>query len=280
MKFGAHISTRQPFSEAVNRAQEIGCECMQIFANPPQRWNPLVIPEEEIARFKELNAKAMINPIIIHGIYLLNLASSNTYFYQQSIASLIDDMKKGAKLGALGVNFHVGSTKGAEIKDVMHKVENAIREILKSTPEEQCLIIENSAGAGNVIGDTIEEIAEIINTVKSDRLKVLIDTAHAFESGYDLKDHVKLEKFIQKFEGEIGISKLIGFHFNDSKTKLNSKRDRHADIGAGEIGLDAFKNIVNHPKLQNKCGILETPQDEIDWLTQLRILKDMRDRQS
>ncbi|KKQ81350.1 MAG: putative endonuclease 4 [Parcubacteria group bacterium GW2011_GWF2_38_76] len=280
MKFGAHVSTRQPFSEAVNRAKEIGCECMQIFANPPQRWNPLVIPEEEIARFKDLNAKAPISPVIIHGIYLLNLASSNTYFYKQSIASLINDMQKASKLGALGVNFHVGSTKGAEMKEVMHKVKDAVKEILDGSPEGPYLIIENSAGAGNIIGDTIEEIAEIIGACKSNRVKSLIDTAHAFESGYDIKSKAGLEKFINKFDSLIGLGNLVGFHINDSKTELNSKRDRHADIGKGYIGLEAIENIVTHQKLQDKCAILETPQDEMDWPTQLNILKEMRSSQS
>jgi len=280
MKFGAHVSTRQPFSEAVKRAQQIGCECMQIFANPPQRWNPLIIPEEEVARFRVLNTKAAINPVIIHGIYLLNLASSNTYFYKQSIISLIDDMQKASKLGALGVNFHVGSTKGSQIKDVMCKVRDAVKEILDSSPEGPYLIIENSAGAGNIIGDTIEEIAEIIDECKSNRVKSLIDTAHAFESGYDIKSKAGLEEFINKFDSLIGLENLVGFHINDSKTELNSKRDRHADLGKGFIGMEAFQNIVTHPKLHDKCAILETPQEEMDWPTQLKLLKEMRDSQS
>jgi deoxyribonuclease-4 len=279
MKFGAHISTAKPFSEAVNRAAEIGCECMQIFANPPQRWNPIPIPEDEIGKFIELNKKANINPVIVHGIYLLNLASSNTYFFKQSIVSLVDDMKKAAKLGALGVNFHVGSTKGAEMKDVMHKVEDAVRQILAQSPKGPYLIIENSAGAGNIIGDTIEEIAEILNAVKSDRLRVLIDTAHAFETGndsYDFSCEACVDDFLDKFDQLIGLDKLVGFHLNDSKTAFGSKRDRHADIGKGHIGLEGLKHLINSPLLKDKFGILETPQDEISWKDQIELLKQIR----
>lgn len=276
MKIGAHISTAAPFSEAINRAKEIGCECMQIFVNPPQRWNPVAIPEDQIDKFVEFNKSAKINPIIIHGIYLINLASENPFFYEQSIKSLIDDMEKAAKINALGVNFHVGSTKGKDFKDVAKKVEDAIRKILENSPKGPFLILENSAGAGNIIGDTLEELGQIIKDVNSPRLKVLIDTAHAFESGYDLKTKEDLEVFIEKLEENIGLDQLVGFHFNDSKTTLDSKRDRHADIGEGEIGLELFKNIVNHPKLKDKFAILETPENVSPWNDQMKLLKSFR----
>lgn len=276
MKIGAHVSTAKPFSEAVNRANEIGCECMQIFANPPQRWNPIPISEEEVNNFVDLNKKFDINPVIIHGIYLVNLASDNPFFYEQSIKSLIDDMQKADKLGALGVNFHVGSTKGKDFSEVLPKVKEAILKILDESPKKPYLILENSAGAGNIIGDTLEELALIIRQVKSDRVKVLIDTVHAFASGYDLRDEKGLEDFLNKFEKEIGLERLVGFHFNDSKSTLDSKKDRHADIGHGEIGKDIFKTIINHPKLKNLFGILETPQDNESWADQIKKLKSMR----
>lgn len=273
MLFGAHVSTARPFSDSIKRAEEIGCECMQIFANPPQRWNPVPIPESEIERFLELNRKAKIDPIIIHSIYLVNFASENPFFYEASIKSLIDDMKKAKALGALGVNTHLGSTKGKEFSEVKEKVVSAIKEILTATDDSVSFIIENSAGAGNIIGDTIEEIAEIITNLESKRVKVLIDTAHVFESGYDLRTPESIEAFIEKFDKLIGLDKLVGFHFNDSISALNSKRDRHADIGEGELGLDLFHRLVTHPKLQNKFAILETPQDKISWEKQLKILK-------
>lgn len=276
MKIGAHVSTAKPFSEAVKRANEIGCECMQIFANPPQRWNPIPISDDEIEKFALLNKKYDINPVIIHGIYLINLASDNPFFYEASIKSLIDDMQKADKLGALGVNFHVGSTKGKDFADVLPKVKAAILKILENSPKKPYLILENSAGAGNIIGDTLEELSAIIKGVKSDRIKVLIDTAHAFASGYDLRDEKGLEEFLSKFEKEIGLEKLVGFHFNDSKSTFNSNRDRHADIGHGELGAKIFSLILNHPKLKNLFGILETPQDQENWTEQIKVLKSTR----
>jgi deoxyribonuclease-4 len=279
MKFGAHVSTAKPFSDAIIRAQGFGCDCIQIFANPPQRWNPAVISDSEIERFNRLNQVANIGPIIIHSIYLINLASENPFYYSQSIASLIDDMKKAKKIGALGVNTHLGSTKGRELSEVMTKIELAIKDILAATDgDETCFIIENSAGAGNIIGDTLEEIGQIVKAVNSSRIKVLIDTAHAFESGYDLKNKSGIDKFVADFDREIGLDRLVGFHLNDSKTAQSSHRDRHADLGHGEIGLATFENIVNHPRLKDLFGILETPEDEITWTEQIKILRMMEQK--
>ena len=276
MKIGAHISSAKPFSEAINRASAIGCECMQIFANPPQRWNPIPIPADELARFNSLNNFAKIFPIIIHSIYLNNFGSDNPFFFSASIKSLIDDMNKAKMIGALGANTHLGSTKGKEFKDVVGKVVLGIKDVLSATDESTYFIIENAAGAGSIIGDTIEEIAEIIQSVNSDRVKVLIDTAHAFESGYDLRTNERIEEFIAKFDKSIGLNKLVGFHLNDSKTPIGSKRDRHADLGTGFIGLETFYALVQHPKLTEKFGILETPQDEISWAEQIEMLKKKR----
>lgn len=276
MRFGAHISTAKPFSDSIVRAREIGCDCMQIFANPPQRWNPIGIPEDEIAKYLKLNSTDPIAPVIIHSIYLNNFASDNPFYYSASIKSLIDDMKKAKLIGAIGANTHLGSTKGRDLAEVLLKVETAIREILAATEgDETCFIIENAAGAGNIIGDTIEEIAAIINAVDSPRVKVLIDTAHAFESGYDLRTDQGVSCFIEQFDTKVGLDKLVGFHLNDSKTDLNSKRDRHADIGKGFLGLKTFEYIANNDKLRDKFGILETPQDEISWEEQLKLLRSL-----
>lgn len=276
MRFGAHISTAEPFSDAIRRADEVGCECMQIFANPPQRWNPVSIPEKEISKFVDLNKTAKIGPIIIHSIYLINLASSNPFFYQASIKSLIDDMGKAASLNALGVNFHVGSTKGKKLSEVIDKIAIGIKTILAAS-EKPVLILENSAGAGDIIGDKFEELAEIINKVKSPRLKVTLDTAHAFGSGYNLATEEGLEETLKEFNKLIGLDKLVCLHLNDSAAPLFSNRDRHANIGKGYIGKDAFARIVNHPRLKDLPGIVETPgMKTAEELSDIELLKSLR----
>ncbi|MFA5926664.1 MAG: deoxyribonuclease IV [Patescibacteria group bacterium] len=259
MKFGAHVSAARPFSEAIKRASDIGCECMQIFLNAPQRWNPVIIPDEEMERFVEMNQKAKVSPIISHSIYLISLSGNNPFYYEASQKSLIDELEKGKRLGLLGVNTHLGSSNDKTFEDVAENVAGAIRNILDAVPDGPDLIIENSAGSGNVIGDEIEEIGEIIKSVRSPRLKILIDTAHAFESGYALHTKNGLDEFVDKIDKLIGIERLVGLHINDSATPFNSKRDRHADIGMGEMGLEAFGRIVSHPKLRDLFGIIETP---------------------
>jgi apurinic endonuclease APN1 len=208
---------------------------------------------------------------------VINLASENPYFYQASIKSLIDDMKKAKKLGALGVNFHLGSTLGRNFSIVLPKIILAIKDILAAVPGPN-LILENSAGAGNVIGDRFSELGKVIKAIDSDRLKVTLDTAHAFASGYDFKSRSGIDAALLEFDQEIGLNRLVCLHLNDSAVPINSKKDRHADIGKGYIGIDGFKNIVNHPKLKNLPGIIETPSNkgrgDIDNLIILRNLID------
>jgi deoxyribonuclease-4 len=276
MKFGAHVSTAGKFSLAIDRAVEEKCETIQIFANQPQRWNPTIISQTELAEFVKKNQKAGINPVVIHSIYLINLASDNPFYLSASIKSLIDDLAKAKAIGALGVNTHIGSTKGRDEKACFKQVVQAIKQILDAVPDGPDFIIENSAGAGHVIGDKFSEIGNIIRQVNSDRLKVTLDTAHAYESGYDLKTASGLQEMISDFEKEIGLERLVFLHLNDSKTLLSSNRDIHADIGEGEIGLEAFRQIVNHPKLKDLPGVIETPslkgKSAIDNLEILRSL--------
>ncbi len=277
MKLGAHISTKQPFSDCITRAEKIGCECMQVFCNLPQRWGALSIPDNEINKYLEKNKKNIISPVIIHGIYLINLASSNPFYYESSIASLIDDMQKAKKLGALGVNFHVGSTKGQKFEDVLTKIILAIENVLSAVPDGHYLILENSAGAGDIIGDTFNELAQIVKAVGSNRIKVTLDTAHAFASGYNLATKEGLEETLEEFNQCLGLDNLVCLHLNDSAVPLGAQKDRHADIGNGFIGLEAFERIVNHPKLRSLPGIIETPgnkgKSDID---NLKILKELR----
>jgi len=276
MRLGSHISTEAPFSEAINRAESVGCECMQIFVNPPERWNPVAIVEKEIDKFNDLNKKAKIGPIVIHSIYLINLASSNSFFYEASIKTLIDDMKKAEALGAIGANFHVGSTKGKKLSEVIDKIALGIKTILAAS-DKPYLILENSAGAGDIIGDKFEELAEIMTKVNSPRLKITLDTAHAYGSGYNVATEDGLEETLKEFDKYIGLEHLVCLHLNDSAAPLFSNRDRHADIGKGFIGRDAFARIVNHPRLKDLPGIIETPgMKTANEISDIEILKGLR----
>ena len=162
------------------------------------------------------------------------------------------------KLGMKGTIFHLGSFKNSTEEKALKQVIEAIKEILGSSGQVN-LILENSAGAGNLIGDSFREIGEIVRRVNDSRVKVCLDTQHAFASGIDVKSQEGLNKTLQEFDREVGLKNLIAIHANDSKTEFNSKRDRHENIGEGFIGLEGFRNIINHPILKDIPFILEVP---------------------
>ena len=259
LKVGAHVSIAKSLDLAIDRAVEIGADCIQIFGSAPQSWQPFIFPLEQVDLFMKKKEKFGIGPVFLHAIYLINLASDNPYILGRSIGSLEQYLKFGKIIGAEGVIFHVGSHKGKGFVAVAEQVVEAMRQILLRTEGSGKLILENSAGAGGVIGAKFGELGKLIKAVNSPRLAVCLDTAHAFESGYDFKTKAGLDSSLKEFDRQVGLEKLSCLHANDSKTSLGSNRDRHANIGEGEIGLAGFKNIVNHPELKDLPLVIETP---------------------
>ena len=259
LKVGAHVSIAKSLDLAIDRAVEIGADCIQIFGSAPQSWQPFIFSLESVDEFDKKREKAGIGPVFLHAIYLINLASSNPFILGKSIGSLEQYLKFGKVIGVEGVIFHVGSHKGKGFEAVVEQVVEAINQILLRTEGCGKLILENSAGAGGIIGAKFSELGEIVKAVNSPRIGVCLDTAHAFESGYDLRTKTGLDKALAEFDQQVGLEKLVCIHANDSKTALGSNRDRHDNIGEGEIGLKGFKNIVNHPDIRELPFIIETP---------------------
>ncbi|MCL5783911.1 MAG: deoxyribonuclease IV [Patescibacteria group bacterium] len=257
-KVGAHVSAAGSLDLSFERAQEIGAEATQIFISPPQQWLHSNHTEEEIARYKDQANKTRIEPNFIHAAYLINLASPNPELVKKSIDWLIYSQKVAEKLWAEGTIFHIGSFKDTTEEQALKQVIEAIKTIIKSTGNVT-LILENSAGAGNLIGDQFSELGKIIRQVNDPRLKVCLDTQHAFASGYDFRTKEGLKKTLAEFDREVGLANLVAIHANDSKVEFGSHRDRHENIGEGFIGLEGFKNLINHPALQNIPFILEVP---------------------
>jgi len=258
IRVGAHVSIAGSLDLAIDRAVEIGAECIQIFGSAPQRWQFLLFPKEQIKAFRRKAREHKISPIFVHSIYLINLASENPYILNNSITSITQYLKFSEKIDAEGVIFHTGSHKGAGWEATKEQVFQAIAEILKRT-EEKSLILENSSGAGGIIGARFSELGEIVRAIKDPRIKVCLDTAHAFESGYNIREREGLDKALGEFDAEIGLDRLIVVHANDSKTRLASGHDRHENIGRGYIGESGFKIIINHPTLKDLPFIIETP---------------------
>jgi deoxyribonuclease IV len=261
MKIGAHCTTAGGLISAVKKAQQIGAECMQIFSSAPQQWSGPVHTQEKIEEFVKATTLHNLYPVFIHGTYLMNLASENQDLVQKSKNCLTSDLKFASSIKATGVIFHFGSRPGGWEK-CGGSVVPIIREILDGTPKETKFIIENSAGSGNTIGSTLEELTMIQKDVRDDRLAFCIDTAHAFAAGYDIRTKEAVEQFVNLIDTTIGWSSVVVVHANDSKAEIGDKKDRHEDIGKGFIGISGFRALIRHPKLKNLPFILETPGGE------------------
>ncbi len=257
MHFGAHVSIAGGIDKAPINAKSIGAQTFQIFSRSPRGGKPPVINKTLINNFNNELKNAKINNFYIHAPYFINLASSNDRIREGSIAILREELERGSLLGARGMMFHMGSAKDFGNEKSVKLAIDGIKKILKGYKGSCLLLIENSAGAGAILGDTFEEIGNIIKKIKHSKLGVCLDTCHAFASGYDVKDN--LNKVVKDFDKHIGLDKLIVLHGNDSIPPLDSHKDRHADIGYGEIGLEAFKKIIKHPKLKHLDFLLETP---------------------
>ena len=258
MRLGAHVSAAGGLSKAVDRAQEIGAETIQIFASSPRGWAFKPISEDQIISFREKSDATGIAPTFLHGSYLVNIGGQPELL-RKSIDSLIQHMNVAGQLGAAGVIFHCGSHKGVGFDAVLEQAASALQEVLSNSPADVSLILENSAGMGAHIGASFGEIGGLITAIDSAQVKVCLDTEHCFAAGYNLADPDGIEGVMQEFDKEIGLSKLMAVHANDAKVNLGSGVDRHENIGEGFIGLKGFETIMAHPAFRNVPFLLEVP---------------------
>jgi deoxyribonuclease-4 len=258
MKIGAHVSTAGGAHKAIDNALTIGAECIQIFASSPRAWAFKPQKPEAIGAFRARSEETGIGPAFLHGSYLVNLGGDDE-LVAKSIGSLTAHMNAATELGAKGVIFHSGSNKGKGFDAVLDQAVAAMTQVLANTSEETWLIIENSAGAGNHIGATFEEIGRMIAGISSDRVRVCIDTQHTLAAGYDITTSSGIDSVMNEFDSAIGLDRLAAVHANDSKTELGSGKDRHENIGLGSIGSEGFANIMAHPAFADVPFMLEVP---------------------
>ncbi len=263
-KIGAHVSTAGSLDLSFERAEKIGAECTQIFLSPPQTWFTRTFTDEAIATFLKRQEETGIMPTVVHGIYLINLATDNPANLKRAISWLKWSQQMCGKLNLMGTIFHLGSHKGRGFEVVKEQVCDALKEVLAETPDGVVLMLENSAGAGGSVGGKFEELGELLKAVQSPKLKVCIDTQHAFVSGYDIRDQKGVNQFVDEIDRLIGLDNVTCFHCNDSKTEFDSGKDRHENIGMGKIGEEGFKCLLNHPQLADKPFVLEVPGLEDD----------------
>ena len=261
MKLGAHQSISGGYAEALKRINNIGGNCLQIFSSSPRGWNFAKSTEQEIFQFLNLKSQLNIDPIYFHASYLINLADDGRIGHLSKM-SLIAEMNLAPKLGIKGSIIHLGSFKNYLIhdrgQDNKYRILIAnINEVLDKTRKKSLFIIEN---AGNrKIGQTLEEISQIVKDVNDKRVRLCLDTCHLFSSGYKFETNKELDLFLNKLV-KLKINNLIElWHVNDSRDEFNSGRDRHENIGQGMIGIEEFRVLTNHSKTNHFTLISETP---------------------
>jgi deoxyribonuclease-4 len=278
VRVGAHVSTAGGPDRAIECAHEMGAETIQIFGASPQTWRRKAYKPVEGETFRVKARAADVIPVFLHGVYLVNLATTVPENLVKSQEALIHDMHVSHLLGAKGVIFHIGSHRGAGFQAVSRQIVDSIRRVTEETPEDTWLILENSAGMGDAVGSKFHELALIMGKVMSPRLKVCLDTQHMFASGYDVRSKEGLERTLQEFRSEVGLENLVAVHANDSKCPLGDGVDRHENVGEGHIGRQGFTNIVSHPAFRDVPFLLEVPgfSNEGPDKANVDILKEIR----
>ena len=261
MKIGAHVSTAGGIGNAVARGEKIGCESIQIFGSSPQTWTFKPVPGEQIELFKQDLADAGIGPVFLHAIYLINLGTPNKDNLRKGIDSLINYMNLAANIGAAGVIFHPGSHGGRGYEAVLPQTVDAIKTVLDASPDGPCLAVENMAGMGQHIGARFDELGGILQAVDSPRLKICLDTQHAFAAGYDLTNPQGIRAMLDELDAGPGpgSASVAAVHANDSKRVCGSGVDRHDNIGEGFIGEEGFAAIMGNPAFADVPFLLEVP---------------------
>jgi len=263
VRVGVHTSIAGGLEKAPHRAKKIGCDTFQMFSANPRGWRGQEPTPEECERFCETRAACRLSPLVIHDNYLINLASANTFLRGQSITAFRKELVRAVALGADYLVTHPGSAKGSTAAQGIKACIESLRQAANGVKLNGLrILIENTAGQGSAIGRTFDEVAEIVAAVARDLpMGACIDTAHCFEAGYAVHTQAGLAEVVKCLDSTIGFRNVRVIHANDSKTAFGSHADRHEHVGKGQIGKEAFRRIVCHPKLREIPFICETPID-------------------
>jgi deoxyribonuclease-4 len=259
MAIGAHVSTAGGLSTCVGRAQALGAECMQIFLSTPHRWQEPHHPDEQVQEFGRLVGESSIGPNFAHAAYLINLAAEEPALRQRSIQSLLVGAAWADRVGLAGVVVHLGSGRGQPVQEAEVQVATALEQVL-ANGTRCAILLENSAGSGDLLGSRFEQIGGVFDRLgRDERLGLCMDTAHTFASGYDLRVDDGIERALDEISRSVGLERLKLIHANDSKVGLGSAVDRHENIGRGHLGEQAFRRMLAYPVLAPLPWVLEVP---------------------
>ncbi len=276
MKYiGAHVSAAGGVENAVKNAVEIGADGFALFTKNQRQWFAKPLSEENIKKFKDYMQEHgfTADAVLPHDSYLINLGHPEVEKREKSLKSFIDEAKRVESLGLKYLNFHPGShLKKISEEECLDLISDSLNKAIKET-DSAVFVIETTAGQGSNLGYKFEHLAYIIDKVTDkERIGVCIDTAHIFAAGYDIRTKEAYEETMKKFDEIIGFKYLKGMHINDSKAKFASRVDRHHSLGKGEIGIDAFKFIMQDKRIDNIPLVLETIEPEI-WAEEIKLLR-------
>jgi deoxyribonuclease IV len=276
MLIGAHLSPAGGPANAVARGVERGCDAIQIFNQNPRAWKPTVYSDEQVAAFREAMDDSRVDALLIHAVYLLNPASDTKEFRDKTRTSLIASLRAGDALGAHAVVLHPGSAKAGKVGPAIKRAGKVIAQALSES--EHCpLHLENTAGAGGTLGRSFEELADLIDASGgSKRLGLCLDSCHLFASGFDIRTEEGLTQVLDDCFKIVGQGRLGSLHLNDSQEPLGSNRDRHADVGEGELGNRGCAVFLSEPRFQDLPLVLETHGPERQGPTKQEITRTRR----
>ncbi len=263
IRVGIHTSIAGDIAGALDLARGLGCNALQIFSASPRSWpRRAELGGATGAAFRTRRKAMGLGPLVIHGNYLINLASPDRVLRVRSVQAFHDEIIRALALGADFLVAHPGAAKGANREEALGRVADGIRQASRGLQLGALqILLENTAGQGSWLGCVFSELRKIINACPGFPLGVCVDTAHTLAAGYEIRTTEGLERTLDAIENTVGLDAVKVIHVNDSKAPLGSRVDRHEHIGKGQIGVEAFRRILNHPRLAGKAFILETPID-------------------
>ena len=280
MNLGAHMSIAGGMHRAIERGRSIGCNAVQLFVHNTNQWRTRKLGPGEIALFREKAGMFAPNFILAHSSYLVNLASPDRKILERSLEGFLDEMNRARALGIPYLVVHPGSHRGAGEAAGVKRIASSLDDILSATrPSGPEILLETTAGQGDSLGTTFDQLARIIGAVRANgSIGVCFDTCHVFAAGYDLRTKRTYEETIRAFDLALGIERLKAFHVNDSRKELGSRGDRHAQIGEGALGLKAFSFLMNDERFFDRPMVLETPKgtDDSNDIRNLALLRGLR----
>jgi deoxyribonuclease IV len=264
VRIGLHVRVAGGYLKAVEHAKATGAMAIQVFSTNPRSYRTTAIDESALENFAQLRREAGLDPCVIHTPYLINLASDDPKIAKGSLHLLQNDLAVAARGDIRFVNTHLGSYGTRDRGEAFNQICQALETALTNIEPGVVLVLENSAGAGNLAGGTLEELGDFVRSVAHPQLGVCLDTAHAWASGYAIDSKEGVDRFVEHAQREIGLERIPLFHFNDTEVPLGGSRDRHWHIGEGKIGFDGFRALLAHAELRDRTAILETPGDDAD----------------